>query len=269
MYTQSMMKILRNMAGGEAGSPAGAAPAGGTQGGAGEGAAAGGSASSAAPEYLSKADFEAKWGELQGHLSRLTPAERREEKREEAKPGQPTKPDVSQYDFKKPGELDRYNHDNYKYHRHLDRLEEAKEATTKAAQERAEKSAKGHKAREIEYKKANPTYDADLKAHGPLHVENEVAESVFESEESAAIVHHFVKNKGLADELNQMALMGNVRGVDRKIGEIEAQIRAERKALEANAEAAAVKVPRQNFSKGSKGANHEPTAEERYNRFRS
>lgn len=223
----------------------------------------------AAPEYLSKSDFESFRNEITGHLQKLTPKQQAAADAKDGKPADPTEPDVSKYDFSKAGELSRYNRDNYAWLRSQEKASEAQEASQKAQTERLEKSFKGHKARTIEYKKANPSYDADLKAHGPMEVENEVSESVFESEESAAIVHYFAKHKGTADELNQLALMGNTRAIDRRIGEIAAEIKAERKALDANAEAAAAKPPRQNFSKGSKGANHEPTLEERYERNRS
>lgn len=264
MYNSSMHRIYRSPDAGEGGGlPAAAAPQ-----------AAPVESAAPAPEYLSKADFESKWNELGSRLDRLTPREQAQQNAREAKPSAPQKPRLSDYKInsenpKAEEELERYNSDVYRWNRHQERETDAKEAATKAAQERQEKSIKGHKARTIDYKKTNPTYDADMKAHGPMEVENDVAESVYESEESAAIVHFFAKNKGVADELNQLANMGSTRAIDRRIGEIEAQIRAERKSLEANAEAAATKIPRQNFSKGSKGASHEMTLEERYERNRS
>lgn len=270
MYSQNMMRVYRSPEAGEGGGAA-AAPAAGAGGAdaSNQAAASGGAAGSTQAEYLSKSDFEAFRQEIGGHLSRLTPRQQAAEEKADAKDGAPAEPDVTKYDFSKPGELSRYNRDNYKYLRALDRQEETREAAKKATEERLDKSRKGHVARVAEYRKENPTFDEDTRKFGRMDVENEVSEAVFECEESAAIVHYFTKHPGTHDELNQLALMGNTRAIDRRIGEIVAEIRAEKKTLEANAAAAADKPPRQNFTKGSKGAKQEPTMEERYNDFRS
>lgn len=255
-------RVLRSPEGGEGG---GAAP----EQGAGGVTDAGNQQASApqAPEYLSKADFDAFRNELTGHLSRLTPSQREERESKGDKSGAPTEPDPSKYDFTKPGELTRYNQDNYRYFRHLDRMEEAKEAEAKQAQERLQATEKGHKARLAEYRKENPSFDEDMRKAGNIQVLNEVKAAIYASKNSPAIVHYLAKNKDVAQELNEMAEMEGVEEVRYRIGEISATIKAEKLALEANAAAAADKPPRQNFRGNSGSAHRTLSAEERYARF--
>lgn len=264
MYTCHMLRLNRSPEGGEGGGlPAAAAPV-----------ASEPAQPSPIPEYLSKADFESFRNEITGHLQRLTPAQREaREDAKEAKSGKPEgvkRPSLKDYDFEKdPTAVERYEDAMHEYQYQIRKAKEAEEQTAKQAEERQKKTLEGHKARVLEYKKENPSFDEDIRKAGALHGEDSVVRAVFSNQESPSIVHHIVKNKAIADELNQLALSGDEYAVHQRVGEIAAEIKAERKALEANAEAAAAKPPRQNFSKGSKGAHHEPTMEERYARFRS
>jgi hypothetical protein len=228
---------------------------------------------SAAPEYLSKADFESKWSELQGTLQKLTPAQR--EAREDAKDAKNGKaegvkrPSPKDFDFEKdPTALERYEDAMDEYRYQTRKAKEAEEGKVKSEEERREKTFNGHKARVAEYRKENPTFDADAKKAN-LMSEPEATNSIVAHKESPAIIHHMAKNPALMDELNQLALTGDTAGLHQRVGEIAAEIRAERKTLEANTAAAADKPPRQNFTKGSAGAKRELTMEERYERNRS
>lgn len=263
MYPMTMHRINRSPEAGEGGGlPAAATPE----------AVGSGTPAAATPEYLSKADFESKWSELGSRLDKLTPKQAAAEAKD-GKPTTPQKPRISDYKMnpdnpKAEEELDRYNSDIYNYHRHMEREKDAKEASAKSAQERQEKTRKGHQARVAEYIKENPTFEADAKKAN-LMGEEDVTQAIFSHKESPAIIHHMTKNAALVDELNQLALSGDVYGVHQRVGELAAEIRADRKALEANAEAAGTKIPRQTFNKGSAGAKKELTLEERYERNRS
>lgn len=271
MYTHNMIRINRSPEAGEGngGAPAGGAAGAGAAAGDGDASAAGGSAGAAAPEYLSKSDFEAFQNEFRSTVARLTPAERREEAKGD-KPGEPTEPDVSKYDFSKPGELSRYNRDNYKYLRSLEKGEEAKETATKQAEEKARKDKQGHASRTTEYAKTNPSYAADMKAAaGKINVTDPVAGAIYGSKNGVLAVHYMAKNPGADQELNLLADSEGPDAVRERIGEMAAEMRAEGKALEANTLAAGQRPPRFNTRGAAQGGQRKASASERYNRFHS
>jgi hypothetical protein len=270
MYHSNMIRIYRSPEAGEGGgSPAGAGAEGAGASGAGEGAPAGNSGA-ATPEYLSKADFESFRSEFQQTIQRLTPAERREQAAEGNKPGTPSKPDLNAYDFKKPGELDRYNLDNYKYLRHLDKQEEAKENETKAAEEKTRKDKQGHASRTSEYAKANPSYVADIKAAaGKINVNNPVASAIYGSKNGVLAVHYMAKNPGADQELNLLADTDGPDAVRERIGEMAAEMRAQSKALESNTLAAGQRPTRFNTRGAAGGGTRSKSAADRFADFNS
>jgi hypothetical protein len=230
--------------------------------------AAAGAGEQTPPEYLSKSDFDAFRQEITGHLQRLTPAQAAREEAKSQAPGEPQKPDVSKYNFKDPAELDRYNRDNYKYHRHLDRQEEAKEAEKSQSADKAKKDMQSHQARVAEYGKTSPAFSADMKAAaGKINVTDPVARAVYGSKNGHLAVHYMAKNPGADQELNLLADSDGPDAVRERIGEMAAEMRAEQKLLEGTATAAGQRPPRQNLRGGGSNAGHEPTAEERYKRF--
>lgn len=229
-------------------------------------------AAATAPEYVGKSDFEAFQNEFRQTIARLTPQQQAAQDRKEANgtPGAPSKPDASKYDFKNPAELDRYNHDNYKYHRYLDRQEEAKETEAKQTAEKSKKDIQGHQARTSEYAKSNPGYVADIKAAaGKINVIDPVAKAIYGSKNGHLAVHYMAKNPGADQELNLLADSDGPDAVRERIGEMAAEMRAQAKALEGNAAAAGAKPPRFNTRGAATGGTHKPTAAERYNRFNS
>jgi hypothetical protein len=257
MYTHSMIRINRSPESGEGG---GSLP---------ESASPEAAPAAAAPEYISKSDFESFRNEITGHISRLTP---KEQAREESKvdSGDPREPDASKYDFSKPGELSRYNRDNYKWLRSQDRAEEAKESEARQAEEKSKKDIQGHQARTIEYTKTNPSYAADMKAAaGRINVIDAVAKAVYGSRNGHLAVHYMAKNPGSDQELNLLADSDGPDAVRERIGEMAAEMRAEAKALEGNTLAASQKPPRFSTRGTVTGAAKKPTAAERFARFQS
>jgi hypothetical protein len=273
MYAYGMKFRIQRDPGSEGGG--GAAPAAGAQGGA--GAAAGGQGAgqagqgAAAPEYLSKADFESFRNELTSHLSRLTPAERREEREERGSrdKGAPKFPELSDYDFKKPGEIQRYEDakaDYYEWRREQKSAEKDRERSEKEAPQRA---AREHATRLKEYRKENPDFDADMSKAGGIHVLNEVQTAIYSSKNSPAIVHYLAKNKSEAQELNFIAESEGVDAVRERLGEIAATIRAEKQAAKAAEEAAKDRPPKLNFRGNTGTAKQGKSPEERFSRFHS
>jgi hypothetical protein len=223
--------------------------------------------SAPAPEYVGKSDFDSFQSEIRTSLARLTP---REQAAQDNKQGDPQEPDVSKYNFSNPAELSRYNRDNYKWLRHQDRAEEAKESEAKQSAEKAKKDIQGHQARTSEYAKANPGYAADMKAAaGKINVIDAVARAVYGSRNGHLAVHYMAKNAGADQELNILADSDGPDAVRERIGEMAAEMRAEAKALEGNALAASQKPPRFNTRGAATGGTRKPTAAERFERFHS
>ncbi|HEY8994267.1 MAG TPA: hypothetical protein VIM71_06385 [Lacunisphaera sp.] len=267
-------RILRDPGseGGGGAAPGGAA---GAQGG--TGAAAGGQGAgqaagqgSAAPEYLSKADFESFRNELTSHLSRLSrpePSEGRSSGGDKGKQGDPKFPELADFDFKKPGEIQRYEDakaDYYEWRREQKSAERDREKSEKEAPQRA---AREHAGRLKEYRKENPDFDADMSKAGGIHVLNEVQTAIYSSKNSPAIVHYLAKNKSEAQELNFIAESEGMDAVRERLGEIAATIRAEKQLAEANAKAAKDRPPRQSMRGPVADSKNNPSKEERYRRY--
>lgn len=273
MYAYGMnIRILRDP-GSEGGG--GAAPAAGAQGGAagGQGGAQGGSQGGAAPEYLSKADFESFRNELTGHLSRLSRPEpsdnHRSDGEDKGRRGDPKFPEISDFDFKKPGEIQRYEDakaDYYEWRREQRAEAKQREKSEKEAPMRAERE---HFTRLKDYRKENPDYDADMSKAGNIQVLDEVKHAVYASKNSPAVVHYLAKHKDEAAELNFLAESEGLDAVRERIGEISATIRAEKQAAKANEEAAKDRPPRQNFRGNTGTAKQGKSPEERFSRFHS
>lgn len=266
MYNSSMHRINRSPEAGEGG---GNLPDTGAAGG-GEGGAASGAA--ATPEYVGKSDFEAFQNEFRQTIARLTPREQAaQDRKESGTPGVPSKPDMSKYDFKNdPNASDRYMSDYYKYQRHLEKTEEAKENEVKQSAEKSKKDIQGHQARTSDYAKSNPGYVADMKAAaGKINVIDPVAKAIYGSKNGHLAVHYMAKNPGADQELNLLADSDGPDAVRERIGEMAAEMRAQSKALEGNAAAAGAKPPRFSTRGSAIGGAKKPTAAERFARFNS
>lgn len=258
MYDMHMIRIHRSPEAGEGGGlPAAAAPQ-----------AAPESAPAAAPEYLSKSDFDSFRSEITGYLQRLTPKQQAAQDAKDIKENGSKRPSPKDFDFEKdPEALQKYEDalDDWRDARRQEKV--SKEKAETEAKERSEKTQKGHQARVLEYKKENPSFDEDIKKAGPLQGEPEVTQAVFSHPNSAAIVHHIAQNKAVLDELNQLALTEGRESVLYRVGEIAADVKAAKKALESTKAAAADVPPRQNFRGNSPSKEREPSLEERFARF--
>jgi hypothetical protein len=206
--------------------------------------------SAAAPEYLSKSDFESFRNEISGHLSRLSQPRQESRQEPQKKEGSsPSKrPSMSDYDWKNdPNALTKYEDDLDEWRYSSRKEKESKETAERTANEKKEATMKGHRARVAEYKKENPTFDDDLRKVGGVQTEAEVTEALLAHDNSAAIVHYLAKNPTLIDELNQAALTHGDRAVMYKVGAIAAKLEAEREAAKTNTQAASARPPRDNF----------------------
>ncbi len=257
MYHMHMIRINRSPDGGEGNGGAGTSGDISASGGAGEGGADTGSAGgSAAPEYLSKSDFESKWSELQSTLSRLTPAERREERQEKSgKPEAPKRPNPKDYDFQKdPSALERYEDaiSDFNYSKYEAKRAEAE--TARQAEEKMQANVTGHNQRIQEYRKENPSFDADMKST-PIRVTDPVAAAVYASKKNGVLaVHYMAKNPGTDQELNLLASTDGPEAVRERIGEMAHEMRAEQKLSEGNIAAAGARPPRQSLKGGAGGS---------------
>lgn len=260
MYTLNMIRIHRSPEAGEGGGlPAAASPQ-----------AAPDASATPTPEYLSKSDFDSFRNELTGYLKNLTPKQQAAQDAKDVKETGSKRPSPKDFDFEKdPEALQKYEDalDDWRDARRQEKA--AKERSETEAKERSEKTAKGHQARVLEYKKENPSFDEDIKKAGPLQGEPDVTQAVFSHPQSAAIVHHIAQNKGILDELNTLALTEGREAVLFRVGEISADIKAAKKALETTKAAASDVPPRQNFRGNSPSKERERTAEERFNSFNS
>ncbi len=261
MYPQAMnlrARVYRSPEAGEGGSlPASAAPQ-----------AAPESSPASAPEYLSKSDFDSFRSEITGYLQKLTPKQQAAQDAKDVKETGSKRPSPKDFDFDKdPEALQKYEDALDDWRDGQRREKAAKERTENEAKERSEKTAKGHQARVLEYKKENPSFEDDVKKAGPLQGEAEVTQAVFSHPNSAAIVHHIAQNKGVLDELNQLSLTDGREAVLFRVGEISAEIKAAKKALESTKAAAADVPPRQNFRGNSPSKDRELSLEERFARF--
>jgi hypothetical protein len=264
MYSQHMIRLYRSPEGGEGGAGSEGAPAGDSGAAAGAGAAESGAAGGQAPQYVSKSDFDAFASRFEQTLSRFNQPSA---KSEPAKAGEPKEPNLDEYDFKKPGELNRYNRDNYKW---LRSLEKAEEAETNAKTEREasiRKNESGHLQRVQDYRKSNPEFDADMKRAGNILVVDEVKHAIFASKNSAAVQHYMAKNPGAADDLNLTAQTEGLEAVRERIGEMAAEMRRTKESQSSTEAAARVRVPRQNLRGGSSSGNRTPSNAERFERF--
>lgn len=272
MYTHGMnLRILRDP-GSEGGGGAAPGAAAGAQGGSAAGAGAqGGAQGGAAPEYVSKADFESFSQRMEQSLSRFSqpPSDDRRSEGDKGKPGAPKFPNLSDYNFNKPGEIERYENDKEDYYdwRREQKAEEKRK--TSDAESATKRNLLSHFERMREYEKANPGANAALQKAGATQVLTPVKEAVYASRDSAAIVHYLAQNKETAMELNELAETEGMDSVRYRIGEIAATIRADAKAAKANEEAAKDRPPRQNFRGNSASANRKPSLEERFSRFHS
>ena len=261
MYGMHMIRVHRSPEAGEGGGlPAAASPQ----------AAPDASASPApeSPRYLTEDAFNQRFGQLENMVRGLTPKQQAAQDAKDAKETSSKRPSPKDFDFEKdPDALQKYE-DALDDWRDARRQEKAtKERSENEARERSEKTAKGHQARVLEYKKENPSFDEDIKKAGPLQGEPDVTQAVFSHPQSAAIVHHIAQNKGILDELNTLALTEGREAVLFRVGEISADIKAAKKALEATKAAASDVPPRQNFRGNSPSKERELTPEERFNRF--
>jgi hypothetical protein len=222
------------------------------------------------PEYVSRSDFESFRNELSGYFreSARNRQDNRSESPKDSKPSEAREPNENDYDFRKVEDVRRYNKDVYSWHRHQERQEEAKTNAEKEVTERLRKTESGHRQRIAEYRKENPSFDDDLRKAGNISVHDMVKQAIYRSKSSAPLVHYLALNKGLADELNELADIGEHEDLMERVGEIVAQMKAEKSALEANSQAAKDRPPRQNFRGNSPSKDREPTLEERFNRFR-
>lgn len=266
MYSQSMIRIYRSPEGGEGGGAGETSPAAGDASGAsaGAGAAEGGAAGGSAPSYVSKTDFDSFANEIRQNFSRFNQPKPEAAK---AESGAPNEPDPSQYDFKKPGELNRYNRDVYKYHRHLERQEEAQESAKTESEASRKKNETGHLQRVSEYRKANPEYDADLKKSGNIMVLDEVKHAIYASKNSASVLHYLAKNPGSADELDLLAQTDGIDAVRERVGEMAAEMRRAKESMGNTEAAARVRPPRQNLRGGASSGNRTLSNAERFERF--
>jgi hypothetical protein len=239
---------------GDAGAPAGA-PAGG-DGGAGS-----------APQWVSKADFDTFASRLEERFSQV-PARNAEPAAN--KPGEPTEPDPSKYNFgQDPTALSRYNKDLRTYFRHLDKQDAEREKADKAPIESAQKADREHRGRLGEYKKTHPEFASDLQKNGIPPLVGTVQDIIKRHSKSAEITHELIKDRSLADDLNSVADSGDEDAIKFRIGEIVAEIRQKAKALEANTVAAGQRpIPFSNRG-SSQGGKAELSAAERVKRYKA
>jgi hypothetical protein len=267
MQTFTMLSARRLLSpdGSEGGGAQEGADAAGSEGGEGEAAAA-------APQFVTRADFDALSSRLDERFPRDEGGRRSEERSqrsEDRAPKAPEKPDATKFNFNannpnRMAELDRYNREVYRYHRHLDRQEEAQETQRTQASERLENTEKGHRARVSEYKKAHPEFETDLKQAGILRVLDEVKSAIFSHRNSAAIVHYLAKNKGAIEDLNESE---DVQEVMFKVGALAGRISSDEEARKKNIEAAGGR-PLRFSSRGSAGGGKKETSKsERFERF--
>lgn len=267
MYAYGMHNRILRDPGAEGG---GGAPAGGAAGGSAgaaagaQGGAAGGSSGASAPEYVSRQDFESFSQRIEQSLSSFS---RPEPKRDEGKSGEPKFPELADYDFKKPGEVQRYEMDKRAYFRHLDKQEDAKEREKAEGEGRRKDAMMSHFQRMRDYEKQNPGAAEALRKAGATQVLNEVKEAIYASKSSAEIVHYLAQNKDVAAELNELAETDGLDAVRFRLGEVAATIRAEQKAAKAAEEAAKDRPPRQNFRGNTGTSKANKSHEERFSRF--
>lgn len=271
MYSNSMTRINRSPDGGESAGNLGSSE--GSQGSAsgqnGAGASAGGESGAGQPQYVSKADFDALRNDFTSKISQFSRSNQSSDSSNK-KPSDPSNPNIKDYDFQKdPEALDRYNRDVYKYHRHLERQEEAKEKGENEARDKARGTIQGHRQRMSEFQKANPEAAEALKKAGAVEVLDDVKFAVYASKSSAEIVHYLSQHKEVARELDEIAEVEGLDSLRYRVGEISATIKAEAKLAEAQAAAAKDRPPRQNFRGNSGSANRKPSLEERFSRFHS
>lgn len=270
MYTLNMNRRLYRSP--EAGEGGGAGPAAGATGGDTGGSAGAAGESAATPQYLTKDDFESRFSRLENHIRTLTPAQ---QARQESKDG--TKehkfPSLSDYRLDQGSqddrirEYERFERDKNAFFRSENKRIDKEENDKTAAEERASKTERGHYKRVSEYKKDHPEFDSDMKKAGSLNVEDSVKSAVYASSDSAAVVHHISKNSALLDELNELALTGRSDEIPYMVGKIAARIESETKLAGANAEAADVKPPRQNFRNIAPGKDKIKSNAERFDDY--
>lgn len=228
----------------------------------GDGSATAPAAAAPVADSVRKSDFEAFASRMEQNLSRMTP-------RQEAEgPKAPGEPNVKDYDFQKPGELLRYQRDNYNFFKHQDKEAEAKTSEATRAKETLQKNEVAHRTRYSDYLKANPDFSNDLKsAAGKINVTEPVKHAIFGSKSGPMAIHFMAKNPGADEELNLLADTDGPEAVRERIGEMAAEMRLQKKASEANTIAAGQRPPRQNLRGGSSSSDRKLTNAERFERF--
>lgn len=234
---------------------------------AGESAAAGGEG--AAPQYVAKADFDSFRSELAQQFSRLTPQERREERNVSRETESPKEPNPKDYKFDQPGELTRYNRDNYKWLRSEERAGEEKESATRQSQEQIRTNERSHNSRVAEYRKEHPEFDADMKTAGPIQVFDQVKHAIFRSKSSDLILHYLAKNPGTDQELNILLESEGPESVLERLGEIKREMRADTVEKNATVKAASQRPLRVNTRGTSTDVPHKQDYAKRFESFRS
>lgn len=200
-----------------------------------------------APEYVSKADFQAFQQNFERTISGLTPREAAADRKETG----PKEPDPRNYDFTKPGEYARHTRDVHKWNSHLDAQENKPAEEKRQAEQSVRESARNHAQRMADYREKNPGFDADLKAAaGKLNVLDDVKNAVYASKNSALALHYMAKNPDAAQELNFIYESDGIQAVRERVGEMAAEMRGQAKLAESQTEAAGQRPPRMNLRGG-------------------
>jgi hypothetical protein len=206
----------------------------------------------AAPQYVGKAEFDSFRSELSQQFARLTPQERREENRNVSRETEsPKEPNPKDYKFDQPGELTRYNRDNYKWLRSEERAVEDKENSTRQGQEQLRTNERAHNTRVMDYRKEHPEFDEDMKTAGPIQVLDQVKAAIFRSKASHEILHYMAKNRGTDQELNMLLESEGPEAMLERLGEIRASVKHESTVATANTTAAKAKPLRVNVNRSA------------------
>lgn len=197
------------------------------------------------PKYVDEGKFTEFSSRTEQTLQEIRDslAQRREDspERRPAADAGPKEPKAKDYKFDQPGEVERWHRDNAKYDWAVLKAEDkANESKTKSeADSRLSdvKAGNAHRAREREYTKANPTYQADIRA---AHIEtyDEVKKVLRDSEYSPHLFHHIAKNPDVIDKINELGEMQGINAVIRYVGRLEAMFENQDEIAGRKAEAA-------------------------------
>lgn len=227
----------------------------------------GGGEQPATPSYVDADTFNRFREEISGHFKSLAESKTTPEK-DTSTNTEISKPSLDKYDFKNdPSALEKFQGDWFRYYRHLEKAEEEKSSSQKREAESIKSLQTTHFNRVKDYRKENPEFDADIKKYGSFELYDKNVQAVYRFKNSAEIVHHLIKNREEAKELDTILASEGIEAVYSRLGEISAQIQASKSAAEGNFKSAAARPPRMNLrSTGSPGGRN-LTLQQRFERF--